>query len=94
MLYLLLTVTSILVPGALGVASLSGNIWTSAFAQLAVTAITVVVSAIVLDRRPLKEFGLHFSQLWFLDFCFGLLLNALLMAAIFTVEWAACWLSV
>jgi len=46
------------------------------------------------DRRPFSGFGLRFDQVWWLEFCFGLALGALLMTAIFFVELAAGWITV
>ena len=46
------------------------------------------------DRRPFSGFGLRFDRVWWLEFCFGLALGALLMTAIFFVELAAGWITV
>jgi uncharacterized protein len=46
------------------------------------------------DRRTLSDFGLHLNARWWADLGFGLLLGALLMAAIFAVETAAGWVQV
>jgi membrane protease YdiL (CAAX protease family) len=46
------------------------------------------------DKRPFKQFGFAFSRRWWLDFAFGLLLGALLMAGIFAVERALGWAKV
>jgi uncharacterized protein len=47
-----------------------------------------------LDKRPFRDFGFHFSRLWWLDFLFGLVLGALLMALIFAAEYAAGWVNI
>ncbi len=46
------------------------------------------------DRRRLADFGLHVKRSWWIDFCFGLALGALLMSLIFMGEWAAGWVEV
>lgn len=47
-----------------------------------------------IDKRPFKQFGFSLSRRWWLDFVFGLLLGALLMAGIFAVEYALGWVKV
>lgn len=48
----------------------------------------------LLDQRPLADLGLRFNRAWWLDLSFGLLLGALLMAFIFSVEWLAGWVKI
>jgi uncharacterized protein len=48
----------------------------------------------VLDRRPVKDYGLHTNPVWWRDFGFGLLLGAVLMALIFAIELALGWVTV
>src|SRR5690606_35671898 len=40
----------------------------------------------VVDRRPFADYGFHLSRRWWVDFGFGLLLGAMLMALIFVIE--------
>lgn len=47
-----------------------------------------------LDRRPFKAFGFALNRRWWLDFGFGAVLGAVLMAAIFGVEYALGWVKV
>jgi membrane protease YdiL (CAAX protease family) len=47
-----------------------------------------------LDRRPFADFGFHLSGRWWLDLCFGMVLGALLMSAIFLVELGFGWITV
>jgi membrane protease YdiL (CAAX protease family) len=47
-----------------------------------------------IDRRPFANYGFHFSATWWLDFCFGLLLGAALMALVFLIQWQAGWVTV
>lgn len=46
------------------------------------------------DRRPFSGFGLRLNRIWWLDFCFGLALGALLMTGVFFVELVAGWVTV
>lgn len=52
------------------------------------------LAARFVDRRPFADYGLHLNGRWWADFAFGLALGALLMALIFTLEWAAGWLEI
>ena len=56
--------------------------------------VSVWAAGKVLDRRPLADFGFHFSRRWWADLGFGLGLGAVLMVAIFCVELAAGWVTV
>ena len=84
-------------PGGGGAEILAG---TSIFlvANSVVSLVTVVISVWLagrfLDRRPFSGFGLRLDRSWWLDFCFGLSLGALLMTGIFLVELAAGWVTV
>lgn len=46
------------------------------------------------DRRPLADYGFHLNRRWWIDLGFGMLLGALLMAAIFAVEYLAGWVTI
>jgi CAAX protease family protein len=67
-------------------------------ANSVVSLVTVVISVWLagrfLDRRRFSGFGLRLDRNWWLDFCFGLSLGALLMTGIFLVELAAGWVTV
>lgn len=67
--------------------------WSCLITLLAMLA-SVALAGRFLDRRPFVEFGFHLRRDWWLDLGFGLALGALLMAAIFAVEWAAGWVSI
>jgi membrane protease YdiL (CAAX protease family) len=47
-----------------------------------------------IDRRNIRDFGLHFNKSWWIDFCFGLGLGAVLMTMIFITEIALGWISI
>jgi len=55
---------------------------------------SVWVAGRLLDRRPFPSFGFHLNRAWWRDFAFGLALGALLMTAIFLVEWVAGWITI
>lgn len=52
------------------------------------------IAARILDRRPLTDFGLRISKVWFLELVFGLALGALMMTGIFLFEWSAGWITI
>ncbi len=56
--------------------------------------ISIWLAGRFLDRRQFIDFGFHFNQRWWIDFCFGLSLGAFLMALIFLLELAVSWISV
>jgi membrane protease YdiL (CAAX protease family) len=56
--------------------------------------ISVWLAGRFLDRRPFADFGFHLGGGWWLDFCFGIALGALLMSAIFLVELGFGWITV
>ncbi len=47
-----------------------------------------------IDHRPWRDYGFHFSGVWWRDLGFGVVLGLVLMGAIFGVELAAGWVSV
>ncbi len=59
-----------------------------------VTVVSVWFAGRFFDRRPFSGFGLRLDRTWWLDFCFGLVLGALLMTAIFLVELLTGWITV
>jgi membrane protease YdiL (CAAX protease family) len=63
-------------------------------ASLIAAVASVWLAGRFFDRRPFSGFGLRFDRVWWLEFCFGLALGALLMTAIFFVELAAGWITV
>ena len=73
---------------------LLGWLGTGALFSLLASVLAVWAAGRWLDRRRFADFGLHLDRHWWIDLGFGLLLGALLMAAIFVVEWAAGWISV
>ena len=63
-------------------------------ASLIAAVVSLWLAGRFFDRRPFSGFGLRFDRVWWLEFCFGLALGALLMTAIFFVELAAGWITV
>ena len=47
-----------------------------------------------IDRRPMRDFGFHFSGKWWVDLGFGLMLGAVLMLFIYLSELALGWITV
>jgi membrane protease YdiL (CAAX protease family) len=52
------------------------------------------IAARLLDRRPVADFGLSLDRHWWADLCFGLFLGALLIAAVFLLQWMAGWVEI
>lgn len=87
-----------LVPGMLG-GALGTQIEEAALRlanlmMLPATLLSVWLAGRFLDRRRFADFGMGIDRNWWLDLGVGLALGALLMAAIFLVEWAAGWITI
>ena len=83
--------------GELDVSSLSGTpalALLGGIATLMGVLLSVWLAGRFLDRRPFAAFGFHVSGGWWLDLCFGMILGALLMGAIFLVELGFGWITV
>ncbi|MBN1430668.1 MAG: CPBP family intramembrane metalloprotease [Anaerolineae bacterium] len=63
-------------------------------AQFVVTVGAVWLAGRFLDRRKFVDFGLHLNKDWWIDFGFGLLLGAILMAIIFGMEVVTGWITI
>ena len=75
--------------------TVSPALWTISYVASLVAAVASVwLAGRFLDRRPFSGFGLRLDRIWWLDLCFGLVLGALLMTAIYCVELAAGWVTV
>lgn len=77
--------------------SFFGSAWfllASAVISLAALFVSLLVAARWFDRRKLSAYGFHFSQSWWRDLGFGLILGAVLMGFIFGVELLAGWVTV
>lgn len=66
----------------------------SSVASLLAALVAMWVGGRFLDRRRLRDFGLHLGRGWWMDLGFGLALGAALMTAIFFVELGMGWMSV
>lgn len=56
--------------------------------------VAIWLAARFLDRRKFSDTGIQLKKDWWIDLGFGLVLGALLMAAIFLVEIAAGWITI
>ena len=64
-------------------------------ASLGAAVLSVWLACRFFDRRPFSDLGLKLRErAWWLDFVFGLLLGALLITGIFSIELSAGWISV
>jgi uncharacterized protein len=61
---------------------------------LVLIAILYFLSARWLDRRPWRDYGLHFGRNWWIDFGFGLFLGALLMGLVFLTQLLLGWIEI
>ena len=66
----------------------------SALASLLAAWLSFLAAGRWLDHRRLPAFGFHFTRAWWRDFGFGLLLGAVLMGLIFSIELAAGWVTI
>lgn len=62
--------------------------------SLVVMVLSVWLAGRLLDKRPFRDFGLRLDRAWWLDLGFGLLLGAVLMTAVFLVEFSAGWVTI
>ncbi len=61
---------------------------------LGMTILTVFLAGRLLDRRKFADFGFHFDRRWMRNLGFGVLLGALLMAAVFIIELSYGWITI
>ena len=83
--------------GELDASSLSGSPalpLIGGIAALMGVLLSVWLAGRFLDRRSFRDFGFHLGGGWWLDFCFGMALGALLMSAIFLVELGFGWITI
>lgn len=60
---------------------------------IGVTA-SIWIAAHLLDKRPLQEYGLSFNVQWWNDFFAGILIAAIAIGTIFTIEWSLNWITI
>jgi len=56
--------------------------------------LTLYICGRFIDRRKIREFGLHMNRQWWIDFSFGMGLGALLLLLIFLVQAGLGWVSI
>lgn len=64
------------------------------FIMLAVIVLLYALIARLLDRRPLRDYGLRLNPVWWRDLGFGLALGAVLMSLVFGFERLMGWVQV
>lgn len=64
------------------------------FIMIIVIVLLYALIARLLDRRPLKDYGLRLNPVWWRDLGFGLLLGAALMSLVFGAELTLGWVQV
>lgn len=77
-----------------GLFFLAQNRVASGLVQIGLAGVAVFLAGWLLDRRKFAGFGFHINRLWWRRLGQGILLGALLMAAIFLLEWALGWVQV
>lgn len=77
-----------------GLFFLAQNRVTSGLIQIGLAGLAVFLAGWLLDRRKFADFGFHIDRRWWRRLGQGILLGALLMAAIFLLEWALGWVKV
>lgn len=77
-----------------GLFFLAQNRVTSGLVQIGLAGLAVFLAGWLLDRRKFADFGFHIDRRWWRRLGQGILLGALLMAAIFLLEWALGWVKV
>jgi uncharacterized protein len=65
-----------------------------AVGSLLAAGLSYLIAGRWLDHRPFADFGFHMNRRWWADFAFGLLLGAVLMVFIFSVELRSGWVTV
>jgi uncharacterized protein len=66
----------------------------SGIAGLSAAILSVWLAGRLLDRRPFSAFGFRLGAGWWLDLCFGMVLGALLITAVFLIELRLGWVRV
>lgn len=93
--FALLTVPAAIFTPQLNGTNSSITRWLLYFVTLTLLTVGVIwTAARILDRRYFPEFGLHLNRDWWIDFAFGLVLGAVLVSSIFTLQVAAGYLTV
>lgn len=58
------------------------------------TAVAIWFACKFIDHRNYREFGLGFDRKWWLDLISGFLIGALLLTAVFVIEYALGWVTI
>jgi len=77
--------------------SLSGPSGFQIVGPLLMTAavlVSMLLASWTLDRRSFRDYGFNLNRRWWMDLAFGLLLGAVVMLAIFLIEWLLGWIEV
>lgn len=77
-----------------------GTLWESSLsiiptiAQCIGVTASIWIAARLLDKRSMEEYGLSFNALWRKDFFAGILIAAIAIGTIFTIEWSLDWITI
>lgn len=58
------------------------------------TLISIWIAARLLDKRPIREYGLRINKKWWREFGAGILIGIITFGVIFLLEWSLNWIEI